>query len=197
MFVRKDRRRTGEATRKTLEVKIHVLVDLDGKGIFNGGSGSNFIDHMLKTLSKHSQIDIHVKAEGDLKHHIIEDLAIVLGKALDSALGDKIGIKRFGFAYVPMDDSLARVVIDLGGRAYSRIHLGTKSESIEDTKVEDMLHFLEALVQSLQFNLHLRVLYGSNDHHRVEAAIKALALALKEAASRSGEVGAPSTKGEI
>lgn len=197
MIVRRGRRRTGEATRKTLEVEIHVWVDLDGSGIFNGRSGSDFVDHMLRTLSKHSRIDINVQAEGDLKHHIIEDLAIALGKALDSALGDKAGITRFGFAYIPMDDSLARVVIDLGGRAYSRIRLGTKSESIEDTKVEDVLHFLEALVQSLQFNLHMRVLYGSNDHHRVEAAIKALAIALKCAVTKSGEEEVPSTKGEI
>jgi len=197
MIVRRGRRRTAEATRKTKEVEIRVWMDLDGKGIFNGRSGSDFVDHMLRTLSRHSQIDINVQAAGDLKHHIIEDLAIALGKALDSALGDKVGITRFGFAYVPMDDSLARVVIDLGGRAYSRIRLGIKSESIEDTKVEDVLHFLEALAQSLQFNLHMRVLYGSNDHHRVEAAVKALALALKGAVSRSGEEGVPSAKGEI
>ena len=197
MIVRRGRRRTAEATRKTKEVEIRVWMDLDGKGIFNGRSGSDFVDHMLRTLSRHSQIDINVQAAGDLKHHIIEDLAIALGKALDSALGDKVGITRFGFAYVPMDDSLARVVIDLGGRAYSRIRLGIKSESIEDTKVEDVLHFLEALAQSLQFNLHMRVLYGSNDHHRVEAAVKALAFALKGAVSRSGEEGVPSTKGEI
>jgi len=120
-----------------------------------------------------------------------------LGRALDSALGDKAGITRFGFAYVPMDDSLARVVIDLGGRAYTKIYLGVKSDSIEDTKVEDILHFLEALSQSLQCNMHVRVLYGSNDHHRVEAAVKALALALKMAVLRSGAVGVPSAKGEV
>jgi len=197
MIVRRGRRRTGEARRETKEVEIHVWVDLDGKGIFDGVSGSAFVDHVLRTLSKHSQIDINVQATGDLKHHIIEDLAITLGRALDSALGDKVGITRFGFAYVPMDDSLARVVIDLGGRAYSRIRLGVKCESIEDTKVEDVLHFLEALAQSLQCNLHVRVLYGSNDHHRVEAAVKALALALKTAVSRTGEEGVPSAKGEI
>jgi imidazoleglycerol-phosphate dehydratase len=197
MTVRRGRKRTGEAKRKTKEVVIHVWVDLDGRGVFKGRSGSAFLDHMLITLSKHSQIDINVQAVGDLKHHIIEDLAITLGKALDSSLGDKAGITRFGFAYVPMDDSLARVVIDLGGRAYTKIYLGVKSESIEDTKVEDLLHFLEALAQSMQCNLHIRVLYGSNDHHRVEAAVKALALALKTAVSKSVAKEIPSAKGEI
>jgi len=197
MTVRRKKNRTGEAKRKTKEVEIRVSVNLDGIGEFEGRSGSAFVDHMLRTLSKHSQIDVKVEAAGDLKHHIIEDLAITLGRALDSALGDEAGITRFGFAHVPMDDSLARVVIDLGGRAYTKIYLGVKSESIEDTKVEDILHFLEALSQSLQCNLHVRVLYGSNDHHRVEAAVKALALALKMAVSRSGAAGVPSAKGEI
>jgi imidazoleglycerol phosphate dehydratase HisB len=193
----RDRNRTGEARRETKEVEIRVSVDLDGRGEFKGRSGSAFVDHMLRTLAKHSQIDVKVQAAGDLRHHIIEDLAITLGKALDSALGDKVGITRFGFAYVPMDDSLTRVVIDLGGRAYTKIYLGAKGESIEDTKVEDILHFLEALAQSLRCNLHMRVLYGSNDHHRVEGAVKALALALKMAVSRSGVAGVPSAKGEI
>ncbi|MBM5805775.1 MAG: imidazoleglycerol-phosphate dehydratase [Candidatus Verstraetearchaeota archaeon] len=197
MKMSRDRNRTGESKRETKEVEIRVSVDLDGRGEFRGRSGSAFVDHMLRTLSRHSQIDIRVHAKGDLRHHIIEDLAITLGRALDSALGEKVGITRFGFAYVPMDDSLARVVIDLGGRAYTKIYLGVKGESIEDTKVEDILHFMEALSQSLRCNLHVRVLYGSNDHHRVEAAVKALALALKMAVLRSGSEGVPSAKGEI
>ncbi|MCX8182650.1 MAG: hypothetical protein N3D12_05980 [Candidatus Methanomethyliaceae archaeon] len=188
--------RIGEHERKTTEVNISVTTELDGEGVFEGSSGTAFMDHMLNTLAKHSGIDIKVRAKGDLKHHLIEDLAIVIGKAILSALGDKRGIARFGYAYVPMDDALARAVVDLGGRAYSRLELGVKSEVIEDTKVEDIKHFLETFSQSLQCNIHIRVLYGSNDHHRIEAAIKALALALKNSVKRVG-AGVPSTKGEI
>ncbi|MEM3365690.1 MAG: imidazoleglycerol-phosphate dehydratase [Candidatus Methanomethyliaceae archaeon] len=188
--------RVGEHKRKTSEVDISVRTEVDGEGIFEGSSGTSFMDHMLKTLTKHSGINIRVRAEGDLKHHLIEDLAIAIGKAMLSALGDKRGIARFGYAYVPMDDSLARAVVDLGGRAYSRIELGVKSEVIEDTKVEDIKHFLETFSQSLQCNMHIRVLYGSNDHHRIEAAIKALALAMRRSVERVGG-GVPSIKGEI
>jgi imidazoleglycerol phosphate dehydratase HisB len=189
--------RKGEAKRKTKEVEIRVTVGLDGKGEFEGNSGSVFIDHMMRTLAKHSRIDMFVEASGDLKHHVIEDLGLTLGKALNEALGGKAGIARFGYAYVPMDDSLARAVIDLSGRAYSRIYLGVKGAVIEDTKVEDILHFLESLSQSLQCNLHIRVLYGTNDHHRVEAAVKAMALALRTAVSRGEFPDVPSAKGEI
>ncbi len=189
--------RIGEAKRKTQEVEISVNVNLDGKGDFDGKSGSKFIDHMLKTLAKHSRIDIAASAQGDLKHHIIEDLALALGKAIGAALGDRAGICRFGYAYAPMDDSIARAVVDLGGRPFSRIRLGLKEGMVEDTKVEDIVHFLESLAQSLGSNIHIKVLYGSNDHHRAEAAVKALALALKGAVSRSGIDDIPSAKGEI
>lgn len=189
--------RKGRSLRKTREVNIEVSVDLDGKGEYEGTSSSAFMDHMMRTFCKHSRIDITVRAEGDLKHHIIEDLALALGRALSNALGDKAGICRFGYAYVAMDDSLARSVVDLGGRAYHRITLGVKGESVEDARVEDLIHFLESLVQSLQFNLHLRVLYGSNDHHRIEAAMKALALSMRMALAPSGIGGIPSAKGEI
>jgi imidazoleglycerol-phosphate dehydratase len=197
MFEGHNMTRKGKAFRKTKEVEIGVSVDLDGVGEYEGESSSAFMDHMMRTLCKHGRMDVKVQAKGDLKHHVIEDLALTLGKALSNALGDKSGITRFGYAYVPMDDSLARSVVDLGGRAYSRIYLGLKGDSIEDTKVEDLIHFLESLVQSLHFNLHLKVLYGSNDHHRVEAAIKALALSLRMATSPSGAGGVPSAKGEI
>lgn len=188
--------RMGDSERETTEVKIKVWVRIEGEGTFEGSSGTAFMDHMLKTLAKHSGMDIKVRAEGDLKHHIIEDLAITIGRAIQSAIGEKKGIARFGYAYVPMDDSLARAVVDLGGRAYTRLELGVKGDTIEDTKVEDLIHFLETLSQSLQCNIHLRVLYGSNDHHRVEAAMKALALALRASMEIRGG-GVPSTKGEI
>ncbi|MBC7120016.1 MAG: imidazoleglycerol-phosphate dehydratase [Candidatus Methanosuratus sp.] len=190
-------KREGACDRKTREVQIRAKVCLEGPGEFTGSTGSAFIDHMVRTLAKHSLIRIDLEASGDLKHHIIEDTALVLGEAIQAALGEKRGIRRFGHAYVPMDDSLARAVIDLGGRAYSRIRLGTRGESIEDTKVEDILHFLEAFASSLKCNLHMKVLYGSNDHHKVEAAVKALALALRDAVSLTGSMEVPSAKGEI
>jgi imidazoleglycerol phosphate dehydratase HisB len=189
--------RKGEANRETNEVSIGVVVDLDGNGEFTGKTQTVFMDHMLKILCKHGHIDLSVRAEGDLKHHIIEDLALTMGRAIGSALGNKAGINRFGYAYVPMDDALARAVVDLGGRAYSRIQLGVKGDSIEDTKVEDIYHFLDSLAQSLQCNLHIRVIYGDNDHHRAEAAFKALALAMRMAVTDTGRGGVPSTKGEI
>lgn len=189
--------RKGEAKRKTKEVEVRVTVGLDSKGEYAGNSGSAFIDHMMRTLAKHSRIDVSVEAYGDLKHHVIEDLGLTLGKALNEALGDKAGIVRFGYAYVPMDDSLARAVVDLGGRSYSRIYLGVKGAAIEDTKMEDILHFLESFSQSLQCNLHIRVFYGTNDHHRVESAVKAMALALKMAMSKGEFTDVPSAKGEI
>lgn len=189
--------RKGEAKRKTREVDISVRVNLDGKGEFIGTCGSMFIDHMLRTLAKHGRLDVTAEAHGDLKHHIIEDLALTLGEAISNALGDRAGICRFGHAYAPMDDSLARAVVDIGGRYYSRIKLGIKGGAIEDTKAEDIYHFIESLGQSLGCNIHVKVIYGSNDHHMAEAAVKALALALKAALARSGSDDIPSAKGEI
>jgi len=189
--------RMGKAKRKTREVEILVGVRLDGTGDFSGNAGSSFMEHMLRTFAKHSRFDLDVKASGDLKHHVIEDLGLMLGKALRESLGDEAGIARFGYAYVPMDDSLARAVIDLGGRGFSKVHLGVRGSTIEDTKVEDLRHFLESLAQALCCNIHLKVLYGTNDHHRVEAAVKALALAFKMAVSREDFMDIPSAKGEI
>ncbi len=191
------RAREGSCERKTLEVQISARVCLEGPGEFSGSSGSAFIDHMIRTLAKHASIRIDLEAAGDLRHHVIEDTAIVLGEAIRSALGEKRGIRRFGHAFVPMDDALARAAIDLGGRSYSKIRLNTKGESIEDTKVEDIVHFLESLASSMKCNLHLKVLYGSNDHHKVEAAMKALAVALRDAASPTGREDVPSAKGAI
>lgn len=189
-------RREGQCSRETEEVKIKAKIIIDGEGKFEGNAGTIFMNHMLKTFAKHSKMDIKVEVDGDLKHHLIEDLAIVLGKAIISALGNKEGIARFGYAYVPMDDSLARAVIDLGGRAYCKLELNIKGDFIEDTKVEDIIHFIETLSQSLQANVHIAILYGTNDHHKVEAAMKALAISMREAMKIMGK-GIPSTKGVI
>lgn len=177
--------RTGECSRETRETKITVTVKLDGEGKAKASTGVMFFDHLLKTLAVHSQVDITVKAQGDLKHHIIEDVAICLGEALRKAVGEGVGINRFGYAIVPMDDALAFAAIDLVRRPYYKIELKIAEEAIEDATREDIIHFLETLASFLQGNLHIWVQYGLNDHHKVEAAFKALALSLRQAVAIS------------
>jgi imidazoleglycerol-phosphate dehydratase len=185
--------------RETAEVKISVRLNLDGKGNIKVETGNRFLNHLLTTLGRHSLIDLEVKASGDLKHHLSEDIGLALGEAVNKALGDKRGIRRFGSAHVPMDDSLARAVIDLGGRAYPNIDLKIQSNEIEDLKTEDIDHFFVSLAQSSKSNIHVTALYGTNDHHKVEASTKALALALREACSSElrARKTIPSTKGEL
>jgi imidazoleglycerol-phosphate dehydratase len=191
--------RRAKVERKTTEVNITVELNIDGKGKTNIKTHIKFLDHLLTTLTKHSLFDLTVKAEGDLKHHICEDVALALGEALNQALADKKGIRRFGSAFVPMDESLARAVIDLGGRPYSNLNLKLRRLKIEDLKTEDITHFLASFAQASKLSLHLAVLYGANEHHKIEAAIKALAIALREAATpdqrRIGEI--PSAKGVL
>jgi len=190
--------RIGECSRKTRETQINVTVNLDGDGTAEVGTGVSFFDHLIKTLAVHSQVNIKVNAEGDLKHHVIEDVAICLGEALRKAIGEGVGIDRFGYAIVPMDDALAFAAIDLVRRPYHRISLEIAGEFIEDTTREDIIHFLETLASFLQGNIHLWVQHGTNDHHRVEAAFKALALSLRQAVAISPERrGVPSAKGKM
>ncbi|MFH0897391.1 MAG: imidazoleglycerol-phosphate dehydratase HisB [Candidatus Bathyarchaeota archaeon] len=190
--------RTGECSRETRETKITVTVKLDGEGTAKASTGVMFFDHLIKTLTVHSQIDITVKAQGDLKHHIIEDVAICLGEALRKAVGEGVGINRFGYAIVPMDDALAFAAVDLVRRPYHKIELKIDEETIEDATREDIIHFLETLASFLQGNIHLWVQYGTNDHHKVEAAFKALALSLRQAVTASpGQRHVPSAKGTM
>lgn len=191
--------RKAKANRETTEVKISVKLDLDGKGRSKIETRNRFLNHMLTTISKHSLIDLEVDATGDLKHHLSEDVALTIGEALSKALGDKRGIKRFGSAHVPMDESLARATMDLGGRPHIELDLKIQSSQIEDLVTEDIEHFFISLGQSSKSNLHLATLYGNNDHHKIEAVVKALALALKEAVSLDSRISKsiPSTKGEI
>lgn len=190
--------RTAEVSRKTRETDIHVKVNLDGSGVAEVDTGIAFLDHMLRSLATHSLIDITAKATGDLRHHTIEDVSICLGEALRKALGDSAGIRRFGYAIVPMDCSLALAAVDLANRPYVNIDLRLEGIEVEDMACEDVNHFLETLAMSLRANIHVRVQYGSNNHHKVEAAFKALALSLRQAVSvdprRSG---VPSSKGVI
>ena len=190
--------RLSEIKRVTQEVTIRVKLNIDGKGFFKIETGNKFLNHVLSTLAKHSLFDLEVNAAGDLKHHIAEDVALTLGEALDKALGDKKGIKRFASAYVTMDDSLARAVVDLGGRPYSYLNMPLKSKDIEELRVEDIIHFFESMSQASKSNVHLEILYGTNDHHKVEATAKALALALRKACSIDPRIKSiPSTKGVI
>jgi len=191
--------RKAKVERKTTEVDITAELNIDGKGEGNAETGIKFLNHLLITLAKHSLFDLTVKATGELKHHVSEDVALTLGEALQKALAEKEGIRRFGSAYVPMDDSLARAVVDLGGRAYSCLDLKLSQTQIEDLKTEDIEHFLDSFAQASKSNLHITVLYGSNDHHKIEAAVKALALALRQAATIEQRIRdrIPSVKGVL
>lgn len=190
--------REAEYYRKTTETEVKVRVRLDGAGISNVKTGISFLDHMLRSLATHSLIDLSVEAKGDLRHHIIEDVAICLGEALREALGDASGIRRFGYAIVPMDCSLAFVAVDISNRPYPKIDLKLEGKSVEDMQCEDIYHFLETLANSLRANIHIWIQYGLNDHHKVEAAFKALALSLRQAFSIDvGRTGVPSSKGVL
>ncbi len=191
--------RNVKVERKTKEVNITVELDVDGTGNAQIATGIRFLDHMLLTLAKHGLFDLKVNATGDLTHHVSEDVALVLGEALLKVVDSGKGIKRFGSAYVPMDESLARATVDLGGRAYIVRNLRLLQQQIEDIKTEDIEHFFDSLAQAAKANIHVTVLYGSNEHHKVEAAFKALALALREALTLEPRIGdqVPSAKGVL
>ncbi len=192
--------RTATIARKTSETDIAVTLKLDGTGVGRVSTGLGFLDHMLGALSKHSGIDLDLTCAGDLHvddHHTAEDCAIALGQAIDQALGDRRGIARFGSAYAPLDEALARVVIDLSGRAGSVVELQLAREKIGDIACENLTHFFSSLALGGRLTLHADVLRGENDHHKAEAAFKALALALRQAASLTSSTEIPSTKGTL
>ncbi len=189
--------RKASITRKTDETNITCELNLDGSGIYEIETTFKFMNHMLALLAKHSGIDLKVKASGDLTHHIIEDIGIALGDCFLKALGDKKGINRYGWAYIPMDESLARCVIDFCGRKALVLDLKLNDEcDIEDVAVEDVLHFFNSYAENAKINLHLYILYGEDQHHKVEAAFKALARAIKEAIKIISD-DIPSTKGVL
>jgi imidazoleglycerol-phosphate dehydratase len=190
--------RVNEVYRKTRETEVRVKVNLDSEGKANVNTGVSFLDHLLTSLATHSLIDITATVKGDLRHHAVEDLAICLGEALNKALGNREGIVRFGNATAPMDCSLAFAAVDLVKRPYFKIDLKLRGKKIEDMPTEDINHFLETLATSLQANVHVFVQYGSNDHHKAEAAVKALALSLRQAVALDPRrKGVPSSKGVI
>lgn len=193
--------RTAEIHRQTRETKVAVELNLDGSGDASVHTGVGFLDHMLDLLSRHSLIDLNVEAEGDLQvdaHHTVEDVGIVIGQAMEKALGDKRGITRYGWAIVPMDESLAQVAVDLSGRAAFVFKVQFKGESIGAFPVELVEEFFKALCTNAKMNLHITVPYGSNNHHISEAIFKATARALRQAVSQDPRSDAvPSTKGSL
>jgi imidazoleglycerol phosphate dehydratase HisB len=192
--------RIGEANRVTRETKIACKVDLDGSGRAAISSGLPFLDHMLNSFTLHGSFDIELTCAGDLEiddHHTVEDCALALGAAIYSALGERRGIERYGAAYVPMDESLARVVIDLSGRAASVTLLGMKRESIGGIATENFDHFFTSIASTLRASIHVDVLRGANDHHRIEAAFKAFGRALRDACRPTRSAAIPSLKGTL
>lgn len=190
--------RTASIERHTSETEIRLSLKLDGTGSVSVDTGLGFFDHMLTALAKHGRLDLELACVGDLHvddHHTIEDCGIALGQALDQALGERRGIRRFAHAYAPLDEALARVVVDLSGRPAPVVDLGFRRSRIGDVATENLTHFLQSLAIAGRMALHVDVLRGENDHHRAEAAFKALALALKEAVARTGHDDIPSTKG--
>ena len=194
--------RTAQITRETRETQIDLSLNLDGTGAVTAETGIGFLDHMLDHLGKHSVCDLTVKAAGDLHvddHHTAEDVAICLGQAFKDALGDKAGIRRYGSAAVPMEETLAEVAVDLSGRpaVVFAVKFGTGKVGTFDTQLIE--EFLRRLASTAGMNLHVRVPYGNNDHHIAEAIFKALAQALRQAKeidpARQGDV--PSTKGSL
>lgn len=186
--------------RKTSETHVRVALSLDGTGSAEIATGIGFLDHMLTALTRHARFDLVLSCKGDPHiddHHTAEDCALALGSALDAALGARRGIARFGSAYAPLDESLARVVVDLSGRPHATVALGLVRESLGTLACENIPHFFQSLATAARSCLHVDVLRGSNDHHRAEAAFKALALALRQAVALDGTTEIPSTKGSL
>lgn len=191
--------RRSEIKRETTEVTITGYLDLDGTGSSDVKTGLGFLDHMLATLARHGRFDLELTASGDISvddHHTVEDCAIVLGRALDEALGDRSGITRFGYAYAPLDEALSRAVVDLSGRPWPEISIGFTRDRIGEVAAENVGHFLRTFAIEGRMALHVDLIRGENDHHRAESAFKALAIALRSAVILSGEV-VPSTKGTL
>lgn len=192
--------RFAQVVRKTKETAIEASVLLDGKGDTKVNTGIGFLDHMITAFAKHSHIDVILSCIGDLHvddHHTTEDCALVLGEAFRKALGNREGIMRFGHAYVPLDESLSRAVVDISGRPFAVIDLKLTREMIGNLSCEMIPHFFHSFATKAEITLHVEVLYGRNDHHKAESAFKAFAVALSNAIKiddrRNGEV--PSTKG--
>ena len=192
--------RIAKVNRKTKETSIEAEVNLDGKGVYNINTGIGFLNHMLEQLSKHSLVDINLKAKGDLHidlHHTTEDSGIVIGEAVAKALGDKKGIKRYAHAYIPMDETLSRVSLDISNRPYLVWNVKLKVEKLGEMDTELFKEWFQAFSQSAGITLHIENIYGDNSHHIIESCFKGLARALRLALEKDARAGdsLPSTKG--
>jgi len=194
--------REGSVTRKTKETSIEVRVNLDGTGVYDVSTGIGFLDHMLEQLSRHSLMDLYVRAEGDLHidfHHTTEDTGIAIGQAVNQALGDNSGITRFASAYIPMDETLSRVALDISARPYLIWRVDFSKPKLGDMDTELFKEWFQAFAQAAGITLHVENLYGENNHHIVESCFKGLARALRTAITidpRAADV-VPSTKGTL
>ena len=194
--------RRAKLSRETDETKITVELNIDGTGKYEVDTGNGMFDHLLAQLSRHGLMDISVSAKGDTHvgwHHLVEDVGIMLGRALKEAVGDAKGITRMGHTYVPLDETLALTVVDFGGRGYSVIDAPMTDSDLGGLPADLIRHFLESLAREGAFNLHVKVLTGSNNHHKAEAIFKSLARSLRAALTRDDRLGreVPSTKGTI
>ncbi|MDI9548570.1 MAG: imidazoleglycerol-phosphate dehydratase HisB [Chloroflexota bacterium] len=193
--------RTGTVERSTNETRIKLALDLDGSGRADVSTGIGFLDHMLTLFAGHGLFDLAVKAEGDLQvddHHTAEDVMICLGKALDQALGDRAGLVRTWHSYVPMDEALALVAVDLGGRPYCVFNGEFVTPRVGQLGTDLLFHLFESLAVHGRMNVHAQVVYGRNDHHKTEALFKALGRALSGATCiDERRKGVPSTKGTL
>jgi imidazoleglycerol-phosphate dehydratase len=192
--------RTARVERSTAETTITCSLTIDGSGEARLATGIGFLDHLMTSLARHARFDLDFECRGDLEiddHHTVEDCGIVLGQALDRALGDRRGIARFGSAFAPLDEALARAVVDISGRPFAAVELGLRRERLGSLSCENVPHFLSSFATAARLTLHVDLLRGTNDHHRAEAAFKALALALRQAVADSGFADVASTKGSL
>ena len=192
--------RIAKVNRKTKETSVETEINLDGTGIYKIDTGIGFLNHMLEQLSKHSLVDINLKAKGDLHidlHHTTEDSGIVIGEAIAKALGDKKGIKRYAHAYIPMDETLSRVSLDISNRPYLIWNVKLKVEKLGEMDTELFKEWFQAFSQSAGITLHVENIYGDNSHHIIESCFKGLARALRLALEKDSRAGdsLPSTKG--
>ncbi len=194
--------RRGVIDRRTSETRIRITLGIEGRGRYAVATGIRFLDHMLELFARHGAFDLKVAADGDLdvdQHHTVEDLGIALGEAVSKALGDRRGINRAGYFLMPMDETLAVVALDLGGRPHAAIDLKVRVRMVGDLQAELVHDFFEGFAMGARANVHARVLYGRSSHHHIEAVFKAFARALRVACSKDRQLARalPSTKGLI
>jgi imidazoleglycerol-phosphate dehydratase len=193
--------RTASIEQATRETRVRVKLNLDGSGQRQVRTGIGYFDHMLEQLAFHGLLDLELSCEGDLhvdNHHTVEDVGLALGKAIDQALGERTGIRRYGHAYIPMDETLARVVLDFSGRPEFHFRGEFSHDRIGELETQMVRHFFKSVAQAARMTLHMELLYGENDHHKAEALFKGLARALSDSiAVEPRRAGVSSTKGKL